>query len=375
MEKVSRNSNFELMRICSMFLIVFSHTLSWGGITDHADSNTQFIIYLLYGFFVVHVNSFILLTGYFQSTGKFKGKKVFNLVCLMLFYRFILYFLSVIMGWQPFYNMPNFIYNLLPIENLNYWFLNVYIVLYILSPYLNKLINSMDKKSYINLLLILFVTCTILPRITLNEFLNNNSGYSIIQFIFMYLIGAFIYKYKDEIKIKILKTKFSFNDKAFTYFVLYFLFVIIKFLINYYGYGLLNNDGLIKTIGNNLSYSYIRSVYDDPLVVLASISYFLMFKNIKLKSKIINFLAKSTNETYLIHMNKSIRPTLYTFLGLNLASYDITSIPLAIKISIIIMLFSCLVYYLRQYLIKIFKIIYDKILCGGYNEAKKCKGS
>ena len=42
-----KSSNFELMRICSMFLIVLGHTLSWVGIVEHADSNTKFIIYLI----------------------------------------------------------------------------------------------------------------------------------------------------------------------------------------------------------------------------------------------------------------------------------------------------------------------------------------
>ena len=351
-----KSSNFELMRICSMFLIVLGHTLSWGGIVEHADSNTKFIIYLIYGFIVVHVNSFILLTGYFQSTGKFKIKKIINLICLMLFYRIIFYTISVLLGWQPFYGVGTFIYNLLPIDNYSYWFLNIYIVLYMLSPYLNKLINNIEKGEYIKLLGILFIFCSVLPRITLSSFFNNNAGYSLIQFIFMYLIGAFIRKYDKDIKLRFLKIKLSFNDRPFNYFIIYFVLVVIKFLINYCGNILLSYNGLTKIIGNNLAYSYTSLVYDSPIVIIISVAYFLMFKNLSIRnSKFINRISKTTNEIYLFHMNIFFKSHLYLFFGLNLLSYRLDSISRAIYISIIIMFCGFVIYYIRTFFIKIFR--------------------
>jgi len=44
--------------------------------------------------------------------------------------------------------------------------------------------------------------------------------------------------------------------------------------------------------------------YNNPLIVFAAISFFLLFKNIKLKSKLINTLAKSTLAIYLISSSK-----------------------------------------------------------------------
>ena len=170
-------------------------------------------------------------------------------------------------------------------------------------------------KKYIYLLIILFVFCSIMPRITINEFIDNSGGYSIFHFIFIYLVGAFISKYGSSIQYKI------FNQKAIYYLILYLVLVIIKYLINYYGYFLSFNGGLYTTIGNILSYSYDKLIYDDPFVILESIAYFVFFKKLKLVSKIINIFAKSTNETYLIHMNRSIRPVLYAFLIGNISKY------------------------------------------------------
>lgn len=78
----NRNSSFELMRIVSMIFIVIGHTLSWGGVTDSANDFLKLIIYIIYALIVVHVNSFVLLTGYYQVQSKFKikkGDKYFNL--------------------------------------------------------------------------------------------------------------------------------------------------------------------------------------------------------------------------------------------------------------------------------------------------------
>ena len=126
----TRNSNFELMRICSMFFIVIGHTFSWGGIIGTVNNNSKMIIYLIYGIIAVHVNSFVLLTGYYQSSAKFKSRKIFNLLILMLCYRIVLYTFSVFMGFIPFYSKFIFIYDILPLANFSYWYLNVYFVLY-----------------------------------------------------------------------------------------------------------------------------------------------------------------------------------------------------------------------------------------------------
>ena len=39
------------------------------------------------------------------------------------------------------------------------------------------------------LLIILFIFCSIITRTTMQEFIANEDGYSLIHFIFMYLVG------------------------------------------------------------------------------------------------------------------------------------------------------------------------------------------
>ena len=71
-----RLSNFELMRIISMFLIALWHFLLFGKMEEGTFGVTQNVIILLKAITLVHVNSFVLLTGYFNYDKKFKLSKV-----------------------------------------------------------------------------------------------------------------------------------------------------------------------------------------------------------------------------------------------------------------------------------------------------------
>ena len=74
-----RDSNFELMRIISMFMIVVTHIIGHGYVVENCDGLTETAVALLKCLLYVHVNSFVLFTGYYQCKGKFKLQKIFSL--------------------------------------------------------------------------------------------------------------------------------------------------------------------------------------------------------------------------------------------------------------------------------------------------------
>lgn len=71
-----RNSNHELMRIISMFLIVLGHILLFGGLLDTTNPSVSIIYNFLEFILIMHVNSFVLVSGYYQSEKKFKQKNL-----------------------------------------------------------------------------------------------------------------------------------------------------------------------------------------------------------------------------------------------------------------------------------------------------------
>lgn len=345
----NRNSSFELMRILSMIFIVIGHTLSWGGVTDSANDFLKLIIYIIYALIVVHVNSFVLLTGYYQVQSRFKIKKVINILILMLFYRIFCLIIAINLNWIQYVGIKDLILKIVPLSNFSYWYLNVYVVLYLISPYLNIFVNNTSKKKYGIFLIILFIFCSIITRTTMQEFIANEDGYSLIHFIFMYLVVGYLRKYDGTINFKVLNKRITTMDKSNIFLIIYFIIGIIKFLLNYLG---TNNNILLEFVNVRLKYSFDRLIYDDPLVILQSISYFLFFKNLKIKSRIINALSLATNEVYLFHMNKSFRKDLYFILGLNLSNYTIRDVPKIVWVIIQIYFIGIIIFFIRIFIIK-----------------------
>lgn len=345
----NRNSSFELMRILSMIFIVIGHTLSWGGVTDSANDFLKLIIYIIYALIVVHVNSFVLLTGYYQVQSRFKIKKVINILILMLFYRIFCLIIAINLNWIQYVGIKDLILKIVPLSNFSYWYLNVYVVLYLISPYLNIFVNNTSKKKYGIFLIILFIFCSIITRTTMQEFIANEDGYSLIHFIFMYLVEGYLRKYDGTINFKVLNKRITTMDKSNIFLIIYFIIGIIKFLLNYLG---TNNNILLEFVNVRLKYSFDRLIYDDPLVILQSISYFLFFKNLKIKSRIINALSLATNEVYLFHMNKSFRKDLYFILGLNLSNYTIRDVPKIVWVIIQIYFIGIIIFFIRIFIIK-----------------------
>lgn len=128
-----RFSNYELMRIISIYFVILGHTLSWGGIDANSTPAVNTLIKFIYAIIIVHVNSFILVSGYFQSESKFKLIKVIKLLFYMWLYTLIFTLIGYKFGWIE-YTMTGFIQTILPIKFSSYWFIKVYIVLYCLSP-------------------------------------------------------------------------------------------------------------------------------------------------------------------------------------------------------------------------------------------------
>lgn len=77
----SRKSNFELMRIIAMLMIVLWHVIIYGNILGiYYNSFMSSLFSFLKFFLVIHVNLFMLLTGYFQISTKFKFSKIIKII-------------------------------------------------------------------------------------------------------------------------------------------------------------------------------------------------------------------------------------------------------------------------------------------------------
>ena len=274
MEKIQRDSRFELLRIISMILIIMHHFACHGGY--NFDASVSALNKAVVDIFIVGgkigVNVFLLISGYFMIDKKFKFSKLIKLLLEVFFYSFVIYILFVIFGKTQF-NISAFAKNVFPTITKQYWFITYYIILYILSPFINKLINSLHKGELLALVLVLLTFQVIIPMISSNYF--SYAGW----FITIYLISAYIRLYSNKFF-----DSFKWNLLLF----LGSLLAIILFNV-FLGIGLYSINNIVA--------------------VICSVSLFCTFKNIKkpIYSKFINIVSSTTLGIYLIHDNNFIR--------------------------------------------------------------------
>jgi surface polysaccharide O-acyltransferase-like enzyme len=285
LQKNVRNSNFELLRIISIIMIIGLHLFGHGGILDTFGSK-DYPLWSIEALISVSVNCYVLISGYFLATSEFKLRKLFMLYLQVLFYSVVIYVILLALGIVQF-NKIRLIQELLPILSRRYWFVTCYVAMYILSPFLNKLITQLSKKQmqfFIIILLLLFCEWNVL--VPFLSTLNMDHGYGVGWFICLYFFAAYI------------RLHYNKNLNKYFYLFIYFLVCFITAALKT-GFGL---TGLFR--------------YSSVTILFASLSLFLFFREVKIHNKFTNkvifTLAPLTLGVYLIHDNKLIRSILYT---------------------------------------------------------------
>ena len=179
-----------------MFLIVLSHYTVHGGIIN-TELPLGFNRFLLEAGALgnIGVILFILITGYYSidKNNPFKQKRLMSLVFQVLFYSLTIYLLFCAFGIEQF-SIVEFIKNTLPITFEQYWFVTTFVVLYILAPYINILLNNLSRRWHLQLVVISLILFSVLPTFTNQTFYGNE----LVQFVLFYSIGAYLRKYKNN---------------------------------------------------------------------------------------------------------------------------------------------------------------------------------
>lgn len=294
MEKIEekskvRKSNLEILRIISIILILFHHFYYNNINLDYSNLTIQqFIIQFLSSAGKIGVNCFILITGYFMIESRCKMKKLLKLYGQILFYSIFGVILSTVL-FRTNIGIKDLLKSILPISYNNWWFMTTYIIVYLLSNYINKFLKSISKKEYILLMVLLLIIWSIIPTL-----INGKIGFSNIDwFILLYMIGAYIKLYVNNDNINIKKVIILLN------------ILIVLSAISIIGLNNLYNRFKINPLHFALPMNQIL-----PLSI--SICLFLIFLNYKCNnSKIINRIASCTLGVYLIHTHLLLRDIIW----------------------------------------------------------------
>lgn len=285
----NRLSNFELLRIVAMFMIVAHHFSVHG---QFAFSTDRITIPRLWIQFIqlggkVGVNIFILISGYFLvHCSDIKINKILKLWIQMVFYSITIYIAFILFGLESF-RIRAVAKCFLPITGGNWWFANTYFVLYILSPFINIFLKHLDKKTFQNLLITLFIMWCLIPTITNNSFESN----SLLWFMFLYSVSAYIRLWHNKSNISL---KF--------YHLLALGFVILTFSSTVFFNFLALKIPMFGVYGDRF--------YEMQQLPIFLISFFMFlgFKNLHINyNKLVNLTSSATFGVYLIHENPYLR--------------------------------------------------------------------
>lgn len=353
--KKERNSNFELMRIISMFMIVLWHCFIHA-FNFSSDSKASFVVNLIECLLVIHVNSFVLLSGYFQSKSRFKFSKLISLNNSVWFYKSVEYIIFLILGIASF-SIPIAIDEFFPLDLQSYWYIRVYLMLYLISPFLNKLINNINQNYHKKLIIVLFILCCIIAPLTRDQatYRTLNMGYSLINFIMLYFIRAYLQFY--PINKSHFGLKYTRKMKKLIFLILYITLAFINFSINNTAQIMLRGGDTMRFFGNILKYSSLA--YNNPIIVIQTICYFMIFYYMNFKSKIINYISSLTFGIYLIHENHYFRSYGYklVFKDLIIPPLGYRSVLYSFIVAIIIFVLASIIELIRK---NIFKFIYNR---------------
>ena len=328
-----RNIGVDVLRIIMMMGIVTLHFLGHGGLLDKAsaDGGNLAMLWLLRGLAYMSVNCFVLITGYFQSAGIFKPKKLIMLILQIIFWSLITYGVSVISGTVAF-SAKDLIKALLPFFFGGYWFATVYVVLYILSPFINKGLSSLTQKQHAMLAIVAALISTF-PF--LNGVLGIESGYGLLWFIELYIIGSYLRAYGVP--------KFMNTCASFTLYILSLLLLWIPQFLSFPG-----KSVIIMFVDG---YSTIPNL-------LAAICCFVVFSRIRVNNifaKIVAFVSPLTFGVYLIHDSEFFRDTLWGWVNTLIApSFSVVHVWVVPLVVVVIFILAAMADFIRM---GIFKLI------------------
>ena len=266
-----RNSSFELLRIIAIFGIINMHIM--GQYLKIVTGANLIYAVITNGVFNTGVTLFMLISGYFGIKREYS--KGFKLYSTVMFYS-ILSFLILALVFNGF-TLRGTIKAFLPIETRSFWYITIYFIILLVSPYVNKIVESLSKREYQCLLCVMVYLFYVAPTMLKIEIMRD-SGKGLVNLLIIYIIGRYIRIYFDDFRYSKLKL------------ITFASFVMITGMLLNYAY-------IIKITHGHYAAPFSKD--NSIIILIASIAIFLLFKQIAFYSGIVNKISASVFPIYI----------------------------------------------------------------------------
>lgn len=322
-----RNSNLELYRIIVMLLIVAHHYVVNSGLMPVMEENPLHVhslfLYLFGMWGKTGINCFVMITGYFMCKSHISLRKFMKLLLEVYFYNIVITGIFLLTG----YARPSFstvFYVLIPIQGFGGNFVACFMVFYLLIPFLNLLVQSMDSKLHLRLVLLCLLVYSVIgtiPKITL--------GVNYVSwFVLLYFIASYIRLYGFPIKI---------SNRNWGWLTLLSILISMASVVFM---------AWLSTVfvDKNIPVFWFVADSNHFMAMVTAFCSFMFFKDLKIGySKLINMIGASTFGVLLIHANSdTMRQWLWQDLLDNVGQYGSSTLYMHAVLSVIFIFVFCI---------------------------------
>ena len=347
MNKSERKSNFDLMRVLCILLIIMYHYTTHNGYL-YGNFRPQKFIYESTGIWgLMGVIGFVMVSSHFlYSTGSFSIQKALRVIFETAFYStsitLILFFTGKIeLGGDYLLRC------IFSVFCRQYWFLTDYVIFYVMSPFLKLFCDKLTIHHHKWLLVVLF-----LITFPSREITHVTTFSRLGVFVYTYLLIAYFVRKPDNI--------FQRHYKLFSVIVFGGIIAVVCTFIY-----------LNKVTFDNTYLDWVNDMTSitSTTMFLAAICVYFIFKNMNIRySKILFVIGGSTLGIYLIHEHDFFHYVLFDNILRRGHVYSMTLGPLIYFVSCVGVLLGCaLIHYVIEFIFK--KTVYmlsDKYLKSRY---------
>ncbi len=249
-----------------------------GGVLNEQPINSSLYAgtWILEIIFYCVTNAFAILSGFLYAKKKVVNYyRLLNLLAIVFFWSIVICAAFKI-ALPSVVSKENVFYGLFPVLQGRYWYITCYILMFLMIPYINIIVRTLDQKKYKSFLLLLFILLSVFPTVCKTDFFRTGNGYSPWWLIFNYFIGAYfsIYGFGTIKKWK-----------------LFLIFCINTFLVFLC---VLSDQKIIDGLQ-----------YTSPMIVGNAVCLFGMLHNVNIKKyrtqKIVVALSAAAFDVYIMH--------------------------------------------------------------------------
>ncbi|WP_061962839.1 acyltransferase [Demequina aurantiaca] len=284
-----RNSVIEVYRILAMLAIVSYHYGVHGGVLGSAEPGDA--ERFLTGYSTMGkwgVDAFVLIGAYFMAQSTFRWRGLRSILIQVWSTSWMILVVALI--WLPDRVDTETTWRaIFPVATEFYWFVTIYVMLMILSPFINLLVKAMTQRQHLTLIAILLVAWSLLSVIP-DVKLGANS---MTWFVALYLVAAYVAKYRLRGPAK------------------WWAASAVGFAVLVPVTTLLASDVAAANPGLGFDPELMRSQY-APFVALSAISGLVAVTKMRPRvSPAVNTIAAATFGVYLIHDNAILRSLIW----------------------------------------------------------------